>query len=224
MLQEDDEKAPVVSVESIGSSLKSGLTMPWLHSNPSKLRLALKTALAMSLASLWVSIPHLREYVAYPNSMWVGITVAVISLENTGSSVIKCIDRLWGTLVAGAYALLVAKLLPFEIMYVGIASYAVFAFVAILLKNPERSYASECAVTSLASILFGSFYNEIDVNQYVTQRIMLIFIGVITFLFVELALFSRSSRIIVEACALKWFNDLQRYASICRTSVVFHVH
>ena len=223
---EQDEKAQPKAKKTAMPMLKSVLTTPWLHKNPLKLRLALKTALGMLLASLWVSIPYLREEIAYPNSMWVGITVAVISLESTGSSVIKAIDRLWGTLIAGAYALLVARLLPYEIMYVGIASYAVFAFIAILLKNPQRSYASECAVTSLGSILFGSSYNSIEVHEYVTQRIMLIFIGVATFLFVELAVFPRSSRSIVQACALKWFNDLQSFlldaSETCRSISNYH--
>jgi len=192
----------------IGFTLRSALMMPWLHKNPMKLRMALKTSFGMFLASMWVSIPYLREEIAYPNSMWPGITVAVISLEQTGSTVLKCYDRMWGTMIAGACALLVTTLLPSTIL-MGITAYAILAFVSILVKNPERAYANECAVTSLASILFGSYYNDSAVDQYVTQRIMLIFIGVSTFLVVELAIFPRSSRRIVEACALKWFEDLR---------------
>lgn len=207
MTKASDEEVKTNKSKKNGFALSSALKMPWLHKNPVKLRMALKTSLGMFLASLWVSIPYLREEIAYPNSMWPGITVAVISLEQTGSTVIKCYDRVWGTMIAGACALLVTTLLP-HTMFMGITSYAILAFVSILLKNPERAYANECAVTSLASILFGSFYNDSTVDQYVTQRIMLIFIGVGTFLIVELAIFPRSSRSIVEACALKWFEDL----------------
>ena len=210
---------------SIGSFMKTTFHTPWLHKNPLKLRHALKTGSGMMLASLWASIPYLREEISYPNSIWVGITVAIVSLEHTGSTVTKCIDRLWGNLVAGAFALLMAKLLPYEITYFGIVSYAIFAFVAILLKNPERAYANECAVTSLASILFGSLYNEFEVYEYVTQRIMLIFVGVATFLFVELTLFARSSRSVVKACVLNFFDDLNCFlldaTKVCRSIPTF---
>ena len=220
-ITQEPEETQEKQNKSIGFIIKTAFKTPWLHKNPLKLRLALKTGLGMLLASLWVSIPYLREEIAYPNSIWVGITVAIVSLEHTGSTVTKCIDRLWGNLVAGAFALLVAKLSPYEISYVGIVSYAIFAFVAILLKNPERAYANECAVTSLASILFGSFYNEFEVHEYVTQRIMLIFVGVATFLFVELAVFTRSSRSVVQACVLNFFDDLNCFlveaSKICRS-------
>lgn len=223
--EQDEGTQPPESSKPTFVAVKTTLTMAWLHKNPLKLRFALKTALGMLLGSLWVSIPYLREEIAYPNSMWVGITIAIVSLENTGSTVIKCLDRLWGTLIAGAYALLLAKLFPIDIVSVSIAMYSVFAFIAILLKNPARAYANECAVTSLASILFGSFYNELEVHEYVTQRILLIFIGVATFLFVELAIFTRSSRSVVEACAVKWFDDLQAFlldaADVCRSVPTF---
>ena len=43
-------------------------------------------------------------HVSYPNSIWVGVTVASVSLESTGATYLKCIDRLWGTLMAGGFA------------------------------------------------------------------------------------------------------------------------
>ncbi len=39
-------------------------------------------------------------HVSYPNSIWVGVTVASMSLESTGATYLKCTDRLWGTLMA----------------------------------------------------------------------------------------------------------------------------
>lgn len=93
-----------VSMKMTSSRLVSTLKMPWLWGNRGKRRLAWKTAIGLGLASLWVAIPYLRGYIAYPNSVWVGITVASVSLESTGASWMKCLDRLWGTLVAGGFA------------------------------------------------------------------------------------------------------------------------
>ncbi|KAL7522405.1 hypothetical protein ACHAWX_007087 [Stephanocyclus meneghinianus] len=209
MVEEKEESVHSAAAKSTSMQLKANLKMPWLHNDIVKRRTAFKTAFAMCLASLWVSIPDLREEIAYPNGIWVGITVAVVSLDSTGASYVKCVDRLWGTLIAAAYALLISKLLPYDITFVRIVSYSVFTFVATLLKDPQRPYLNQCAVNSVASILFGSVYNQVVVHEYVTQRIMLIFLGVATFLLVELALFPRSSRAIVQSCALKFFDDLQ---------------
>lgn len=82
----------------------SMLKKPWLWKDRGKRRHAIKTALGMTLASAWVSIPYLREHISYPNSIWVGVTVASVNLESTGASYLKCIDRLWGTLIAGGFA------------------------------------------------------------------------------------------------------------------------
>eukprot|EP00804_Cyclotella_cryptica_P008073 CCRYP_004573-RA/>CCRYP_004573-RA protein AED:0.13 eAED:0.13 QI:288/1/1/1/0/0/2/635/899 len=209
MAAEKEENVQSEASPSTFMQLKSNLKMPWLHGDIVKRRLALKTSLALGLASLWVSIPYLREEIAYPNGIWVGITVAIVSLDNTGASYMKCVDRLWGTLIAAAYALLISKMLPYDITFVRIISYFVFTFVATLLKDPQRPYMSQCSVNGVASILFGSVYNKVVIHEYVTQRIMLIFVGVATFLLVELAVYPRSSRAIVQSCALKFFDELQ---------------
>jgi hypothetical protein len=96
---EDDELSPTRV-----SQLVATLKMPWLWGDLGKRRLALKTALGLGVGSLWVSIPYLRGHVSYPNSIWVGVTVASVSLESTGATYLKCIDRLWGTLMAGGFA------------------------------------------------------------------------------------------------------------------------
>lgn len=99
-----DEEPANKGRTSMMSRLVSTLKMPWLWADLAKRRLATKTAVGLCLSSLWVSIPYLRGHVAYPNSCWVGITVASVSLESTGGSWVKCLDRLWGTLVAGAFS------------------------------------------------------------------------------------------------------------------------
>ena len=146
----------------------------------------MKTALGLSLASLWVSIPSLRGDIAYPNSVWVGLTVASVSLESTGAAYTKCLDRLWATLIAAAYALLIGKIVDPNNGIVKLLALSAFTFGATLLTNPARPYASRYAATSVGSILFGSFANNVEVHEYVPNRIMLIFIGVATFIFVEI--------------------------------------
>jgi hypothetical protein len=195
--------------ETSAARLKATLGMSWLWNDVAKRRLALKTALGLGLASLWVSIPLFRERIAFPSSIWVGVTVASVSLESTGSSYTKCIDRLWGTLVAAAYALFIGKVFASEDIIARIVFLSAFTFIAILQKNPNRPYASQYAATSVGSVLFGSFYGGQEVDEYVPQRILLIFIGVGTFLFVEMVLFPLSSRTFIQAHAIQYFEDVE---------------
>lgn len=207
----DNERPAVNEPKSMLSRLKSTLKTPWLWHDLGKRRLAMKTAIGLGLASLWVSIPYLRGHVAYPNSIWVGVTVASVSLDTTGAAYIKSLDRLFGTLVAAGYALLIGKVLEDSNVIAKLIALSIFTFGATLLTNYDRPYASRYAATSVGSILFGSFDNGISVNQYVPVRIMLIFTGVVTFLFVEMLLLPRSSRTIVQAQSLQFFEDLENF-------------
>jgi len=187
-----------------------GLKMKWLWKDVSKRRLATKTAVGLSLASLWVSIPYLNGHLAYTNSVWVGITVASISLETTGAAYTKALDRLWGTLIAAAYSLFVGKL--FHVNAIAkLLALTLITFVSTLLSNPNRPYASRYAATSVGSILYGSLSKQMLVDDYVPTRIMLIFVGVAIFLFVEMLLFPRSSRTIVQAQTVQLFEDLEQF-------------
>ena len=56
-----------VTKGSFVTKVKEMLQTPWLWTNLGKRRLAMKTALGMVLASMFVCIPHLREDVASPN-------------------------------------------------------------------------------------------------------------------------------------------------------------
>lgn len=192
------------------SRFASGLKMKWLWKDISKRRLATKTAVGLSLASLWVSIPYLNGHVAYTNSVWVGITVASISLETTGAAYTKALDRLWGTLIAAAYSLFVGKL--FHVNAIAkLLALTIITFISTLISNPNRPYASRYAATSVGSILYGSFDKQILVDDYVPTRIMLIFVGVAIFLFIEMLLFPRSSRTIVQAQTVQLFEDLEQF-------------
>jgi len=199
----------------------SAMKLTWLWRDTAKRRLAAKTSLALSLASLWVSIPYLRNEVAYPNSIWVGITVATVSLESTGSSVTRAMGRLWGTLMAGGFALLIDKLLgaySHPVSHLVLMTF--FTFAAIYVgTNSETPYAARYAATSLGSILYGSFENEMTVSEYVPQRVMLIFTGVFIALFVEMFVFPLSSRTIVQANALQFFEDLEHVLQSTRDAV-----
>ena len=184
--------------------LLSCLKMKWLWKDISKRRLATKTAVGLSLASLWVSIRYLNGHLAYTHSVWVGVTVASISLETTGAAYTKALDRLWGTLIAAAYSLFVDKV--FHVNAIAkLLTLTLITFISILVSNPNRPYASRYAATSVGSILYGSFDNKMLVDDYVPTRIMLIFVGVTIFLFVELLMFPRSSRTIVQAQTVSSF-------------------
>ncbi len=186
------------------------LKMKWLWNDTSKRRLATKTAVGLSLASLWVSIPYLNSHLAFPNSVWVGITVASINLETTGAAYTKALDRLWGTLIAAAYSLFIGKV--FHVNAIAkLVALTLITFVSVLLSNPNRPYASRYAATSVGSILYGSFHNNMLVDDYVPTRIMLIFGGVAIFLFVEMLLFPRSSKTIVQAQTVQLFEDFEGF-------------
>lgn len=86
-----------------------------------------------------------------------------------------------------------------------------FTFSATLLTNKDRPYASRYAATSIGSILYGSLDNGVSVKEYIPMRIMLIFVGCCTFLFVELVVFPRSSKTIVQAQSLQFFEDLENF-------------
>ena len=199
------------STKSKITQLVDTLRMPWLWKDVSKRRLAAKTALGLLLGSLWVAIPYLREAIAYPNSIWVGMTAAVVSLETTGATFAKAVDRLWGTLVAGGYAMLINKLFDGSHWAVKLFALSIFVFTATFLTNRERPYASRYASASVVSILYGSFDNGIDAVDYAGMRVMLIFTGVVLFLFVEVLVFPRSSRTVVQASSLQFFEDLEHF-------------
>ncbi|KAL9182904.1 hypothetical protein ACHAXT_004183 [Thalassiosira profunda] len=206
--------------------VKSGLTMPWLWSDIEKRRAALKTAMGMGIASLWVSFPYLRGYVAYPQSVWVGLTVASVSLDTTGATYTKSLDRLYATLIAAGYALFVGKVFDPSNNIAKLAAVVVATFGATLVTNYDRPYASRYAATSVGSILFGSIEKGIAVHDYVPLRIMLIFIGTITFLCIELLVFPRSSRTMVQAQSLQFYEDLEHFlfdsSKVCASIPTFH--
>lgn len=92
-----------------------------------------------------------------------------------------------------------------------LSSITIFTFIAIFLTNRKRPYASQYAATSVGSILFGSFDFGLEVDEYVPIRVMLIFVGVVLVLAIELLVFPRSSRAIVQGRILQFFEDLENF-------------
>ena len=88
---------------------------------------------------------------------------------------------------------------------------SIFVFTATFLTNRERPYASRYASASVVSILYGNFDKAVDAADYAGMRVMLIFTGVVLFLFVELLVFPRSSRTVVQASSLQFFEDLEHF-------------
>ena len=131
----------------------------WLWHSKDSFRLAVKTSVGMFLASLFVAVPYLWE-IAMPFGVWPGLTIASVNLGNTGSSFHKASDRLFGTLLAAAYALLVSDLFPGNADYVKIPAITVFTFGVVYLRTAEHAYKYTYAATSIGSMLYGSVKNE----------------------------------------------------------------
>jgi uncharacterized membrane protein YccC len=185
-------------------------TPKWLLHTPEARRIATKTAIGMSIASLWISIPYLYA-IADPNGIWPGITVASVTLSTRGSSFLKAFDRLVGTLFAAAFALLVVDFFPGNQDYVKIPAITLFTFGAVYLRNEDRPYKYTYAAVSTGAMLYGSVKSDFNVEGYAPQRIQLIFIGVIIFAVVELFLFPRSSRRLVEKASIDFFDSLHAF-------------
>lgn len=182
----------------------------WLWYNKDNFRLALKTSVGMVLASLFVSVPYLWS-IAEPFGVWPGLTIASVNLGTTGSSFHKASDRLFGTLLAAAFALLVSDLFPGNTDSVKIPEIALFTFVVVYLRNSEHAYKYTYAATSIGSMLYGSIKNDFNILRYIPKRIELIFTGVIIFTFVELLLFPRSSRKMVEGLGFQFFLSMRDF-------------
>lgn len=182
----------------------------WLLHTPEARCIATKTALGMFIASLWISIPSLYA-IADPNGIWPGITVASVTLSTRGSSFLKAFDRLVGTLFAAAFALLVVDFFPGNHDYVKIPAITLFTFGAVYLRNEDRPYKYTYAAVSSGAMLYGSVKSDFNVEGYAPQRIQLIFIGVIIFALIELFLFPRSSRCLVEEASIDFFDSLHAF-------------
>uniref|UniRef100_A0A7S4RJA5 Integral membrane bound transporter domain-containing protein n=1 Tax=Ditylum brightwellii TaxID=49249 RepID=A0A7S4RJA5_9STRA len=183
---------------------------PWLWHKPDSYRLALKTSVGMSIASLFISIPYLWR-ISQPFGVWPGLTIASVNLVTTGSSFSKAGDRLFGTMLAAAYALLVTDLFPGNSDLVKIPALTMFTFILIYLRGNKHAYANTYAATSIGSMFYGSVKNDFDFDGYIPKRIELIFAGVVIFSLVEFLLFPRSSRKVVEETSFQFFLTMNSF-------------
>ncbi|KAL7576594.1 hypothetical protein ACA910_018082 [Epithemia clementina (nom. ined.)] len=195
---------------------RSFVNDPWLWHDPDTFRLAVKTAVGMFLGSMFVSIPYLYN-IAAPFAMWPGLTIASVNLADTGSSFRKAGDRLFGTLLAAAYALLVTDLFPGTQDYVKIPAIGFFTFIMIYFRDDQHSYAYTYAACSIGAMLYGSVMNDVDIAGYIPKRIELIVTGLVIFSIVELSLFPRSSRRLVEVLSLEFFTTIRNFAKQATT-------
>jgi hypothetical protein len=195
---------------------------PWPKYSPESYRLPLKAALGMAIASLFVAVPALYE-IAKPNAVWPALTVASVNLGTTGSSFTKATDRLRGTLIASAFALLLSELLGEDGNmindWIKIPSLTLFTFVAIYLKDPAHSYEYTYAATSIGSMLYGSVAFDYNLNSYIPKRIALIFMGVLIFAFVEMFVFPRSSKELVQTSSLTFFGNMKGFLDTAAVSL-----
>lgn len=185
------------------SDLRAYLTQPWKWRDQDQLRIAFKTSVGMVFAAFFVSMPYLKE-LSTPYGVWPGITVASISMSSRGSSFHRAADRLMATMIGGAFSMIVADLFPGNNNVVKIGSLTIFSFVMIYLRDANHAYMYTYSCITIGCMLFGSVATDYDIVGYVPKRIELIFVGVLIFALVELSLFPRSSRKIVEATSLEF--------------------
>jgi hypothetical protein len=183
---------------------------PWPRCSWDDMLMPLKGGLGVAIASLWISIPYLAEK-ASPFATFPAITVACVQTGLPGSSFVKCVDRLWATLLACAFALLLAFLFQDEYIaanaYINTAGATFFTFFMMYLRVSERPYRQDYAAQSIGFILFGSGATGIYLPGLVYLRVVLILIGTIIFLFVECFLWPRSSRRVVQEKSLTFLHD-----------------
>eukprot|EP00550_Attheya_septentrionalis_P011005 CAMPEP_0198305968 /NCGR_PEP_ID=MMETSP1449-20131203/58178_1 /TAXON_ID=420275 /ORGANISM="Attheya septentrionalis, Strain CCMP2084" /LENGTH=958 /DNA_ID=CAMNT_0044008513 /DNA_START=147 /DNA_END=3020 /DNA_ORIENTATION=+ len=192
---------------------KSYVTQPWPPLVGKHYRLPFKASVGMIIASLWAVVPFLYNR-SSPFEIWPALTVASVNLATAGASYNKCIDRLWAILLASAFALLVQFFTGEHLFledYVKLPIVVSFTFVAIYLRNPSRPYPATYAAFCIGAILYGSIKNDFDVEGYVTDRIVLTFVGVIIFVLVEFLLFPRSSRKSVQVKAKTFLTQTHTY-------------
>ena len=192
------------------SDLVAFFTQPWAWNNQDKLRLALKTSVGMVFASFFVCVPYLKD-LATPYGLWPGITIASVNLSTTGSSFHKAADRLMATLVAAAFAMLIADLFPGHHDIVKILALTVFTFVVIYLRDAKHAYMYTYSAISIGCMLFGSQKTDYDIAGYIPKRIELIFIGIMIFAAIELLMFPRSSRKIVEQSTFDFVLSMRNF-------------
>lgn len=122
-------------------------------------------------------------------------------------------------------------LLPFQFPgnsdYIKIPSIALFTYVIIYLRDTAHAYKYTYAATSIGSMLYGSVKNDFNIAGYIPKRIELIFVGVVIFAFVELLLFPRSSRKLVESLAFEFFGNMNcfmKQAAVCTLRIEEYVN
>lgn len=133
------QKGNLAIVQHAAGAARDFVSTKWLWHKPDSLRLALKTSVGMAVASLFVSVTYLFN-ISQPFEHWPGLTIASVNLGSTASSFHKASDRLYGTLLAASYCLLVADLFPGNKDYVKIPAIAIFTYVVLYLKDAEHEY------------------------------------------------------------------------------------
>lgn len=190
-LQALTEMQKLVSAESKPANVSSSRIRMFFHSirafltphNLSRRRLliALRIALAITLASLTEFIPAASDY--FENGFWAPLTVAFVSEDTLGSSFQSSIQRLQGTVIGAVYgylALSIAKsnriLLVFLLVLIVIPSAAVRA-------GNRSSYAGLVTAFTAAIIMLALDPNENDdIRALALVRIEQTFIGISAYL------------------------------------------
>jgi hypothetical protein len=204
-------------------AVKRFVSQPFPKRSVDNYRIPLKVALGLFVASLWVVAPFLSIRSA-PFSFWPGATVASVNQPTPGSSYMKCIYRLWGTMSASACALLLVffagdNTLSSDFNAAKMAVITMVTFLNTYLHQNERRYAYLYSSISIGAIMFGSIKNDFEIVGYVTKRITLIVTGLVIFVFFEITVLPKSSKRVMEQQQLDFVAKLQFFAQELRIAV-----
>jgi hypothetical protein len=169
---------------------------------------ALRMGLTMACATLWIVVPALSE-LFNGRGIWVGVTAALVSCSDSGTSVTKCLDRVFGTLLACSYALIVFRFVkPSDGDAVLVVFMSLFIFAVSLFRGGKRPYWAVCAAFTSCVMFFGGT-NHVEsgrAENFIISRIEMTAIGIGLYLVFEFSLWPTNAKQIVASGARAHFH------------------
>jgi hypothetical protein len=107
--------------------------------------------------------------------------------------------------------MLCSDLFPGNKDYIKIPDITIFTFLVMYLQNVDHAYKYTYSATSIGSILYGSTKIDKDVVSYIPKCIELTLLGSALFSIVELLIFPRSSRKMVEGLSFQYFLTMRNF-------------
>jgi uncharacterized membrane protein YccC len=160
-----DPRAPA----SLGAALAAFLRAE-LAPTPGRTRAALRVLIASLVGTVMVMATHA------PHGHWIIITIFLVSPEDAGSSLIKGIQRLVGTVAGGAVGVLIVIAFANEPWFMFAAIGVAVAVGMFLSRTSSAPYASLLGTVTLLLVVFSHLDSpgaEIDTALWRTLMMLL---------------------------------------------------